>query len=178
MTRDNGQFNCPVQGGESAGLLLEFMDRRLAPDVSAQLERHILACDECRRVVDAQRSVWEALEDWEPERISSDFDHRLFARLDEEDRRSRGLLAAARHALGRMFQSIPLRPAIPVAAMCVLVMGVFLYQRPIGVDPSEAPATEAVAVDLEQVETTLADIDMLQQLGVGQADESSAKQSL
>lgn len=178
MTRENGHFNCPVQSTEGAGLLLEFLDRRLSPDLSAQLERHVAVCADCSRVVEAQRSVWAALDNWEPEEASDDFDRRLFARLEQEDRRSNGLLAGVAAAMVRMFPAIPLSRAVPVAAMCALLMGGFLYKQPSVVDTSDKVVAEMVAVDVEQVENTLADLDMLQQLGVAQIDEAAAKQAI
>jgi anti-sigma factor RsiW len=179
MTRENGFIDCPVQGSEGAGLLLEFLDRRLEPDLSARLERHIAVCADCSRVVNAQRSVWEALDNWEPERISADFDHRLFARLEQEDAREDARRQGVLGRLAGWFSGVSLRPAIPVAAMCVVLMGVFLYRPGQQADPGQpAVVAEQVSVDAEQVETTLADLDMLQQLGVGQADESVGRQSM
>jgi anti-sigma factor RsiW len=165
------RFGCPVQT-ESAGLLLEYLDRRLDPSIAVELERHVAVCPDCQRVVSAQQAVWDALDNWEPVPISGDFDERLFARLEAERARP-GLLASLRAFIGSRFS---MRAVIPAAVACTLLVGVFAVRAPTS---SSGIDTQIEAIDVEQVETTLAEIDALQQLGVSQsADDGSSTKAL
>lgn len=171
--REFKQTGCPVQTQETAGLLLEYLDRRLDPSVAIGVERHLASCEDCQRVVSAQRSVWDALDTWQPSQISSDFNERLFARLEAEKAKP-GWFASIRNFVESNFS---MRAAIPAAVACTLLVGVFAFRASnlTGGVETQAEAT----VDVEQAETTLADIDALQQLGVSQAvDEVSSKQAL
>lgn len=171
--REFKQTGCPVQSQETAGLLLEYLDRRLEPSVAARVERHVAVCGDCQRVVEAQRAVWNALDEWEPARISSDFNERLFARLEAEKAKP-GWFASLRAFAQTHFS---MRAAIPAALACTLLAGVFAFRASI---PSGGTDTSTESqIDVEQVETTLADIDALQQLGVSQqADQGSSPQAL
>ncbi len=171
--REVKQIGCPVQAQESAGLLLEYLDRRLDPSIAAGMERHVSACADCQKVVEAQRAVWAALDDWQPARISSDFNERLFARLEAEKAKP-GWFASIRNFVESHFS---MRAAIPAAVACTLLIGVFAFRasHPAGSGETQTEAT----IDVEQAATTLADIEALQQLGVSQAvDEGSSHQAL
>lgn len=171
--REFKQIGCPVQTQETAGLLLEYLDRRLDPAVAIGVERHVAACGDCQKVVSAQRAVWDALDGWQPSQISSDFNERLFARLEAEKAKP-GWFASIRDFARINFS---MRAAIPAAVACTLLVGVFAYRA--SNQTGSVETTAEVTVDVEQAETTLADIDAMQQLGVSQAaDEVSSKQAL
>ncbi|MBM3738448.1 MAG: zf-HC2 domain-containing protein [Acidobacteria bacterium] len=180
MMREEHQIQCPVQGQDGAGLLLEYLDRRLDPPAAARIERHVSACPQCQQVVAAQRAVWEALDGWEPEPVSAGFDQRLFARLAAEGDRPAGWLARLAGFLGAL--AAP-RPVFAAGAVCALMLGVLLIRQP-GPDSPIAQVTEAgespvvEVVEVESVEDTLADMDMLQQLGVAEPVEASGKQAI
>ncbi len=167
MSKPN-PFPCPVQGQESAGLLLEYLDRQLEPELAARIERHIAQCGDCQSVAAAQAAVWDALDRWEPAPVSADFDERLFARIESERLRPAGFWSRLRSAWSGPLDAL-FRPAVPVAAACALLVGVFFF-RPAAEVPVAAPAVQAESIDMEQVEKTLADVDVLRQLEGSLAD--------
>src|SRR5574337_1028204 len=76
---------CPLLSGEeNAGLLLDYCNRKLAPELASVFERHMEHCPACRAFAESQMAVWSALDDFEAMPISEDFDQRLFARLEAE----------------------------------------------------------------------------------------------
>lgn len=162
---------CPIQHRENAGILLDYCERKLAPDMMALLDSHVEQCTGCRQTLAAQKVVWEALDSWDPAPVSIDFNRRLYQRIDKE---------AATAWWRRMFQPVlpfPMRPALPVAAACAVLMAVFLFQA-----PSEQQLQKQMTVesfDVEQVEKTLDDMEMLRQMGgLLQREEPSGRRAL
>ena len=171
--REGDLVRCPIQLRDEPVLLLDYLDRRLDADLMRKLDVHVEVCPQCREAVSAQKVVWEALDAWTPEPVSMDFDQRLMSRIDGAEAR-RTVWDRIRGFITEPLPGLALRPVMPLAAACVLVVAVGLYQIP-GMRESE-PATE-VQVDIEQVETTLADIDMLKQLSASSQGEDSAQGS-
>ena len=161
-------MQCPVKSSEGVEVFMGYGARILPPGTEAALERHMLTCDDCRRMADAQRSVWSALDAWEPLPVSPDFNEKLYARLAAESRRP-----WYRSAFHGLFNSgwfnfhgtWSFRPAMPVGAACATLIAAFLLRGPV---PDRKPdfSAQQNRVDLEQVERALDDIDMLKQLGV------------
>jgi hypothetical protein len=147
---------CALGNENAAELVLAYGAQTIDADKLAAFEQHMLSCANCRELAAAQRSVWSALDAWEPQTISSDFDAKVYQRiLSEEGRPWWRRLARA---------NWPLRPAMPVVAACGVLMAVFMLRSP---EPVLAPpASSHPQVRIEQVEHALDDIDMLQQLGV------------
>ena len=145
-------MECPRNSGQEPELFIAYAAESLPPATSRALERHMAVCAECRRTAEDQRRVWSALDSWEPEFISSDFDRRVYARIAAEDQRP------VRHA------SWALRPALPVAAICAVVLAGYLLREP------AVPQNPSPRVDMEQVERALDDIDMLNKMGVASQD--------
>ncbi|MCC6585622.1 MAG: zf-HC2 domain-containing protein [Bryobacterales bacterium] len=159
-------MKCLAQDSQDAALLLDYCERRLEPELAAQLERHLAVCPACARMVEAQRTVWEALDVWEPGAISADFNARLYSRILEME---------AEPAWRRWLKAIPgwhWKPAMPLAAACLAILAVALWRGPAA---SDQPAGDD-AIDVEQVERTLSDLDMLQQLTAMPADTSAPEQ--
>ena len=75
---------CPLQSGDEGAILLSYLDRQLDSDSMAALDRHVAHCPDCARVVESQRAVWQALDEYEPVRISADFDEQVLARIAAE----------------------------------------------------------------------------------------------
>jgi hypothetical protein len=169
-------FRCPVQNEENASLLLEYCDRKLPLPLMLDLERHIGACPNCQQMLAAQKVVWEALDTWEPEPVSADFNRRLFARIAQE--RVDGPLwsTLASRLSGWAFRGW--KPAVPMAAAAMAVVAVVLLRAPDGSDLQRKAQMEPAPVDIEQVEKTLDDMEMLRQLGVPAEGASQAAQSL
>lgn len=164
-------MNCPLQNNEGAELILDYCAQKLAPDAVISLERHIAQCDDCARVVEAQRSVWEALDSYETlPAISEDFDEKLWARIEQAEGRSwwRKLLDGPALGWGSIFSW---KPAMVTASACAAVLAVMVVvQQPSGTIVDKSPVVEKAmierGVDLDQVEGSIEDLDMLKQLGV------------
>lgn len=155
-------MNCPIKSHENADLLLAYCARRLDPEATSLLERHMELCVDCRAFRDGQRAVWSALDQWEAMPVSADFDRRLYRRVREADKAS---------WMGRFFEPLRpvfLRPVFPLAAACVVVFAGFLLNHPgaVAVNPGAAPArpeVQSAVVDVQpgEVEKTLDDLEML-----------------
>ena len=153
-------MKCPIERQDSAELLLSYSARRLDPESTAILEAHMEVCPQCREFRDSQRTLWEALDQWEARPISADFNRRLYRKIEEQERLG---------WWGRIFGSgrpMFLRPALPLAATAclALVAGLFLTGDP---DRIVTPAGETPQVrEVEQVERTLEDMEMLRQFNL------------
>ncbi len=146
-------MNCPIESSENAELLLDYCARRLDAERAAILDAHMDVCEACRRLRDGQQALWASLDQWESAEVSADFDRRLYRRIEAEE------------AGQRWWQRLFVRPAIPLTATAGLVLAVgFLLHQPSRppVSPDPAPA----AADVEQVERTLEDLEMLRQLNL------------
>jgi anti-sigma factor RsiW len=161
---------CPIQSRDNAAVLLDYCDRRLDPDTMDRLSRHVEQCQECRETLAGQRLVWEALDAWEAAPVSMDFNRRLYRRIESEQ------AAGWWSHLFRPAMPWSMRPALPVAAACMALMAMFLLRAPSDVQGQQQMSTEAI--DLEQVEKTLDDLEMLRQLGVALPEPPAAPQSL
>ena len=69
---------CPLDDGENAQQLLDYCTRKLDRPTAEILEKHMAICPACREFAAQQRAVWEALDGWEAEPVSADFDRRLY----------------------------------------------------------------------------------------------------
>ncbi len=153
-------MECPIQSRENADLLLAYCARKLEPRTAAILERHMESCPDCRAFGDEQRAVWAALDRWDAQPVSTVFDRRLYQRIEAEEHRG-WWDRAVRPWLPRDW-----RPAFPLAAASVLVAAVLLFRSPGPVGFPEANQAEVLDMDLERVERTLDDLEMLRQLNL------------
>jgi hypothetical protein len=150
-------MQCPTQHGDNMGILLDFCARRLSAARTLEIERHLELCAACRQAVESQQSVWNLLSEWEPEPTSADFDRRLYQRLEEPERtawlvRLTGYVRAV------------WKPAIPVLLTAATALTFVFVREP---EPAPAPAPRSAAVetlDVNQVEQTLDDLNMLRQM--------------
>jgi anti-sigma factor RsiW len=161
---------CPSQNREKLELLVAYVDGRLQPGPAVEFESHLEVCLACREAVAAQSAVWNALDDWKAAEISSDFDQRLYGRIEAEQSRT---------WWRRVFQPVlpwSMRPAMPLAAAAMVLVAVGLLRSP---EDSEwrLKATKLnEPMDIEQVESTLDDLEMLRQLGVASpADDGQSR---
>ena len=151
-------MKCPIETRESAELLLEYCARKLDPESTAILQRHIAICPACREFADGQRALWDALDAWETTPVSADFDRRMYSRIEQEvgwwDR------------LVRPFRPLLVRQGLPVAAACLVVMAGVLLQPPSAVPRPDAESSgptsaQVETVQPEQVEHALDAMEML-----------------
>jgi anti-sigma factor RsiW len=150
---------CPKElGKEGAEILVDYCAQTLDPARAVEFERHMEACGDCRRLVQAQSDVWETLDQWTPEPVSPDFDARLYARIAQE-RSAPGW----RQWWWRISRPlVPFRvwkPAVSLAAACAVLAVAFVVHVP----GTGGGASQVVPekVDIEQVEKTLDDLDIL-----------------
>ena len=149
---------CPTKTKAGAEILVDYCAHRLDPAQVVEFERHIEACPDCRRSVERQRQVWQTLESWAPAGLSPDFDARLYARIAREQAASRW-----RQFWLRMFRpAAPLpwwKPGVSLAAAgAVLALGLVIEIPNLGDAGSQMRSEK---VDMDQVENTLDDLDML-----------------
>lgn len=146
-------MKCPTGNWEDAELLA-FSADKLEGARAAQLQAHLLSCAACREFVDQQRAVWQALDSWEAPPVASDFDRRLYRRLEENP--------AWQDRLLRPFRALLTRQGIPIAAAaCLIVVASLVSQRPAAVTPPPGAATQVEKGQAEQVEHALDDMQML-----------------
>ncbi|MSV30316.1 MAG: hypothetical protein EXQ52_16475 [Bryobacterales bacterium] len=158
-------MNCPIENTESAGLLLDYCRRKLAPDTTAFLERHMSSCARCRAFRDGQIALWRSLDEWESMPVSDGFDRRLYSRLHGPD--AGNFSEKPRVRWWSWLFDAPLsasaftRPAVPLALAGVMILAGYLVN-----DRADGPVQIAPrdAVEVEQVETVLEDLDMLRLL--------------
>jgi len=152
-------MNCPTKRNEDAEILLNYCAQTLSPEQTAEFEIHLKQCADCTRLVDAQKEVWGGLEAWTPPPVSINFDARLYARIAEE-RTAPGW----RRWLGRIFHPpVPYpwwKSAIPLIAACAVVAAGLSVRMPDATTAAQ-PQLRAEKVDIEQVEQTLEDFDIL-----------------
>ena len=156
-------MDCPIKTQENTDWLLDYAAGRLRGERAAQFARHVETCGDCAGFVNAQQVVWNALDQWEPEVVSLDFDRRLYRSI-EEVRSSSGLPRMLRRLFGPLQ---PLwRPVVPLAAACLLIVaGVMLHAPQAVISPGDA-AAHVEKIEPEQVERTLDDMQMLRELAV------------
>jgi anti-sigma factor RsiW len=156
-------MDCPIKTQENTDWLLDYAAGRLQDDRAAQLERHVEMCQACAHFVEAQQLVWSALEQWEPEPVSLDFDRRLYGRIDQAKPSSR-LPRILRRAFGPL-QSL-WRPVVPLAAACLLIVAGVVLHAPRAVIAPRGSQARVEKIEPEQVERTLDDMQMLRELEV------------
>ncbi|MEZ5402221.1 MAG: zf-HC2 domain-containing protein [Bryobacteraceae bacterium] len=168
-TGGRGQERCPLQDPEFASILLEYCDRVLAPETAKTLEAHFEVCSACREAVEAQRAVWTALDEFKPEHVGGDFDKAVLARVEGEAR------SARRMPWSRMlaFPRLPAGPAIPMAAAALVLMAVALFRPGVPGETEDGARflKSDLVVDVEQVDRSLDDMEMLRQLGLASNEE-------
>jgi anti-sigma factor RsiW len=154
-------MTCLQNDPQGAEILMDYCAGTLDAASSSQLEAHFRDCAACNRAAEAQRKVWQALDEWTAEEVSSDFnagdfDQRLYARIAAESRERWW-----RPSLRR-----PLVPAIAAAAMLILAL---LPRAPQTRVPPPSPTPQVMVagqrIDLRQVEQALDDMDMLTPVG-------------
>jgi hypothetical protein len=105
--------------------------------------------------------IWSELDKWQPAPISEDFDRKLYARIDRDDRRSwwQRFVAAA----GVLVEG---KPAVSIAVACLIIVIGIILRPPEKANPA-APQQESLRLEVlepEQVERGLEDLEMLKQL--------------
>ena len=156
-------MECPQKKGDGAELIIAYVARTLESEQEAAFERHLEGCDTCRDAAAAQRAVWSALDELAPLPVSSDFNAKLYQRIAQEQQRGWW------QRLARADWSW--RPAMPVAAACMVLIVAFLVKNS---ESSLTPGQPAQPkLQIEQVERALDDMDLLRDAGVEAALEKT-----
>lgn len=150
-------MRCPETDKQE--LLVAYGAGKLGARETAKLEAHLAECEACRQACAAQRAVWKALDGWEAEPPARDFDARLFARIANEEP------ARWRFRWREWLRAWTARPAVPaLAALCMVVAGFWLLPRGA---PPEPRADAALVREIEIIEATLDDLEMVKELSGG-----------
>ncbi|MGO4885183.1 MAG: anti-sigma factor family protein [Bryobacteraceae bacterium] len=156
-------MNCPI-ASHKPEMLVDYAAGQLDLGSSRELEQHLAGCASCRSAAADQAAVWNALDAWEAPAIPSDFNRRLYQRIED------GVRLSWWERLTRSFRPMPLRTALPLTATAgLLVIAGFLLQH----QPATAPAApQGSIVRADQVERTLDDLDLLRQFSAANTQES------
>ncbi len=147
---------------ENSEILLDYASGKLNPAMASQFESHMKSCADCRAFSLAQKSTWDSLDTWDAAPVSADFDRKLYERINRHENSG---------WFNRLWYWVMWRPAfsgpvVPIATACVtLVVGAMLYlpvSKPIV--NLQSPPSRMESSDLEQIETTLEDMEMFRQL--------------
>jgi hypothetical protein len=134
-------------------LLLDYSARKLGPEATAEVDRHLAVCNACASFVAAQSALWTELDAWEPDDISAGFDGRLYAAIEKGGRRS--------------WWAWNWRPTVRfAAAACATVVLALVLTRPSKHSvrtppPPDIPRVEGI--DAEQIDRTVEDLEMLRE---------------
>ena len=124
---------------------------------AGEIARHVAGCVDCRRVVEAQREVWLALDRFTAPEVSADFDAKLYARIAMEES-----APVWRRWMRQIFEPpVPMamwKPAVSLLAACA-VLAIGLAVRTPN-EPAQQIRAEH-AVDIETVANALDDLEML-----------------
>jgi len=156
-----------MESGGNAGYLLDYAAGKLKADAQTRMEQHIAACPACREFAGGQRTVWQALDVWEPAAVSLDFDRRLYARIEQQV----SWWTRFTRPFGPLF-----RHAVPLAAAAgVVIMAGLLLNRPAAVPMPQEQSAQVEALQPEQVEHALDDMEMLRELNHLVPDNAAPK---
>ena len=114
------------------------------------------SCRACRDFVRSQGAVWDAHDLWEAPPATSDFDSRLYRRIEQQVSWWEMWIRPFRPAL---------RHAMPLAAAAgVVIMAAVLLERPSAVPVAvDTRSAQVETLPPEQVEHALAEVEMLDQ---------------
>lgn len=159
---------CPLQADDSGAVLLDFAAGRLQGAAAALIEQHLAICDSCREFVQAQKTIWAALDAWDSIEGSPNFDARLLARLEDE-----------RQPWWRSLATTPTsgwRTAASIAMAGVVIFAALLVRKP--GPPVLLHDQAALEAEVEQIDQALSDLDMLKQLGIAGTKFGSLRHAL
>jgi anti-sigma factor RsiW len=167
------KMTCPLQT-ENADVLLDYCARSLDAERKAMLEKHMEQCADCREMAEAQGQMWAALDLYEAEPVSADFDRKLYAQIEKLEHVPmwERVWAPVRAYL----QGQPAwRPVLSVAAAASVLAVVLVVRQDVAPPVRLEPVASIDVQDVEQAERALEDIEMLRQLEVAApADPSGA----
>ena len=150
-------MNCPLENQEGPALLLGYCSGSLETDSAVQVQRHLEACSKCREFVEKQSAVWQALDVWEAPPVSSDFDRRLYQRIEQQVSWWEMLLRPFRPVL--QYRALP----IAAAAGLLIIASVLLERQPVVAPTPVSQTAQVDALQPDQVEHAIDEVEMLSQ---------------
>ena len=159
-------MKCLAKNENDGMVLMEYALDKLPLAQRTLVAEHVHSCSDCSTVVAAHKSLNSSFDLWEPDAISRDFDRKLFTRIMEEESRSwkRFLPQFAVPAWRSTF--------MPAAALCAAMFAAALLHTPaVAPVPVKDTAHHLELSEVEQVESTLEDLEMLRQLSVPSASK-------
>ena len=145
-------MNCPCRNEDELDLLLDYAAGRLDAARTTLLSRHALSCGECSEFLRDQSLVWRALDEVSAPDLSVDFNRGVWQRIDAAAA-SETWLARLGHALRDGIW----KPAVPLAAVAVLITVGFVYDH-------RATAVTVSLAEADQMQHVLEDLQLLQNL--------------
>jgi anti-sigma factor RsiW len=181
-------MSCQIKSEEHSDLLLAYSAGRLRDEDVARLELHMKSCPDCAAIGKAHSAVWNLLDAWEAPPVSADFDRVLYARIEASasapwlDR----WLDHTSAAVCDFFRPVFAQPAFALAAATLVVVGGFVLDHPAGKLTSVNNRAQiqvssmgsASKVEVDQVEATLDDIEMLHQFDARSDEKESSSKSM
>ena len=152
-------MKCPLRTEDNLAVLLDYSAGRLAANEAIALEKHMLACARCAAYKADQAEVWLALDAWEAPPVSMAFNRRVLRAVEERAR------APWYTKLAEALRFSAWKPAFPLAAAVALMVAGFVFDHQ-GAATGTRGAIEISGVtvsDVDQVERTLDDIQLLRQ---------------
>ena len=153
-------MTCPLQN-ENPEFLMDFAAGSLDAAAMHKMEAHIESCAGCKGALDAQKAVWKALDEWEATPVSRDFDTKLYERIEREHSTVWGQIKSAVFPVTGWMSW---RPAMSMAAVCLVLFGVFVLRVPdltSSIENEEMAAITLEAHEIEQAERVLEDVEMV-----------------
>lgn len=180
-------MSCGIRSEEHTDHLLAYSAGKLRGEAAEKLELHMRSCDECAAIGKSQSNVWNLLDAWEVRPVSADFNRQLNARIDAAS--SASWLERFGSAMSDFLRPVFARPAFPLAAASLVIAAGFVLDHPgRSFSPLSKPAElhasnqqvdlNKVDLEVDQVEATLDDIDMLSEFDAKHDDggkETSSK---
>ena len=168
-------MKCPSESKEHTELLLARCAGKLDPETTMQLDRHLSACPACREFQTRQQAVWQALDAWEVQPVSADFDRRLYRRIEEQAQSSWWS-----RWMRPSFPSGLWSRGVPLAATAglLLLAGMILERPGKVVAPEDLAGVRVESVQPDQVERALDDMEMLRQIRLTTSVDSSNVNSM
>lgn len=192
-------MSCQIRNEEHTDRLLAYAAGKLRGEAADKLQLHMKTCEDCAAFGRAQSEVWNMLDNWEVGPVSTDFNRKLYARIDAAASASWWDRVAT--AVNEFVQPLFARPAFPLAAASLVIVAGFVLDHPgrsaFSVNsPAETHAFSRMSssrtsaetnkvdvnkLEVDQVESTLDDIEMLRQFDPKQDDsgkETSSSNSM
>ena len=138
---------CLSKHEQGAELLAGYLAKTLDAARTAELDRHIQECSDCRGLA----TVWERLDEFAVPEVSPGFDARLYARIAREEAR---ISWASSWRSWRRWLWPPIAPLAAAAAVAALVL--FLH-----VPGTPDASKQASKAEIEQVAQAVDDLDLL-----------------